>query len=196
MPLLVEFFAAAQGAKLMVSVGRNGCHDSFAPQARGLVGHKERGMTRTCLAVVALAAALAAPAAHAQGSPENDDSRFTFHRADDGYLRLDGRSGQVSLCERRPAGWQCQAVPDERAALEGEIARLQANNARLKKELLAHNLPLPGGLKPDLPSRGEDATGGLPSDAELNRIMSFIEKVWKRMVEMIVSTQKDMMKKS
>ena len=83
--------------------------------------------------------ALALPAARAQAAqPENEDARFTFHRADDGYLRLDGRSGQVSICTRRPAGWLCQAVPDERAALENEIARLQSDNAALKKELLAH----------------------------------------------------------
>jgi hypothetical protein len=190
-----RFFAAAQDAKHVVLVGRRARHDSTALKVWGFVGQKESSMTRTCLAVVAITAALAAPAALAQSSPENEDGRFTFHRADDGYLRLDGRSGQVSLCARKPAGWQCQAVPDERAALEGEIARLQGDNARLKRELLAHNLPLPDGIRPDPSSRGEEGTG-LPSDAELNRIMSFIEKVWKRMVEMIVTTQKDMMKKS
>jgi hypothetical protein len=115
-----------------------------------------------------------------------------LHRADEGFLRLDGRSGQVSLCLKRSAGWECQAVPDERSALESEIARLQADNANLKRELLAHSLPLPGGGSPDLSGREELQ---LPSDAELNRMMTFIEKVWKRMVEMIVTTQKDIMKK-
>jgi len=153
-------------------------------------------MTRTGLIGLAIVVALAASAAQAQNAPENEDGRFTFHRADDGYLRLDGRSGQVSLCARRPAGWQCQAVPDERTALESEIARLQGDNASLKRELLSRNLPLPGGMAPELSGRGDDSRLQLPSDAELNRIMSFIEKVWKRMVEMIVTTQKDMMKKS
>lgn len=152
-------------------------------------------MPRIGLVAAAMAAALAAPPASAQNTPDNEDARFTFHRTDDGYLRLDGRSGQVSLCARRQAGWQCQAVPDERAALESEIARLQGDNASLKKELLARNLPLPGGVKPELPGR-EDPRLQLPSDAELNRIMAFIEKVWKRMVEMIMNAQKDMMKKS
>ena len=36
-----------------------------------------------------------------------------------------------------PAGWHCQPVPDERSALEAEIARLQGDNAALKKELLS-----------------------------------------------------------
>jgi hypothetical protein len=149
-------------------------------------------MIRTGLVVVALASALVSPV-QAQSAPDSADGRFTFHRADDGFLRLDGRSGQVSLCQRRSAGWECQAVPDERAALEGEIARLQSDNANLKRELLAHNLPLPGGVKPEAFGRSEDRLQ-LPSDAELNRAMAFVEKVWKRMVEMIVTTQKEMTK--
>lgn len=152
-------------------------------------------MPRNGLVVVAFVATLAVAAAYAQNAPDNEDGRFTFHRADEGYLRLDGRSGHVSLCARRPAGWLCQAVPDERAALESEIARLQGDNARLKKELLSRNLPLPGGSRPEMTGRGEESRPQLPSDAELNRIMAFIEKVWKRMVEMIVTAQKDLMKK-
>ena len=79
-------------------------------------------MIRTALFMVA-GLALAGPAAWAQSAaPESDDSRYTFNRVDDGYLRLDGRTGQVSICARRPAGWTCQVVPDERAALEGYLA--------------------------------------------------------------------------
>lgn len=149
------------------------------------------------LTVLAAALAFAAPAARAQNSQyENEDSRYSFHRVDDGYLRLDGRSGQVSFCTRKPAGWLCQAVPDERAALETEIARLQADNVALKKELLAHNLPLPGGIRPEPPAKIGEPRMQLPSDAELNRMMAFIEKVWRRLVDMIVNAQKDILKKS
>jgi hypothetical protein len=150
------------------------------------------------LALILAGLALGAPAAQAQGAQvDNEDSRFTFHRAEDGYLRLDGRSGQVSICTRRPIGWLCQAVPDERTALEAEIARLQNENVALKKELLSHNLALPSGIKPEPPpAKVEDPRVALPNDAELNRMMAFIEKVWRRLVEMIVSVQKDILKKS
>jgi hypothetical protein len=145
-----------------------------------------------------IVAALGLPAARAQNSQfENEDSRYSFHRVDDGYLRLDGRSGQVSFCTRKPAGWLCQAVADERTALETEIARLQADNVALKKQLLAHNLPLPGGIQPEPPSaKIDEPRMQLPSDAELNRMMAFIEKVWRRLVEMVVNAQKDILKKS
>jgi hypothetical protein len=137
-------------------------------------------------------------AAWAQSTPpEGDDARYTFNRINDGYLRLDGRTGQVSVCTQRPAGWACQPVPDERSALEAEIARLQAENAAVKKELVAHNLPLPGTVKPEPPaSKPEEPRLQLPNDADLDRVMNFIEKVWRRLVEMVTTLHKDMLKKT
>jgi hypothetical protein len=154
-------------------------------------------MIRTALFMVA-ALALAAPAAWAQSAvPESDDSRYTFNRVDDGDRRLDGRTGQVSICARRSVGWTCEAVPDERAALEAEIARLQGENTAVKQELLARNLPLPGTVKPEAPAAERDEPRlQLPDDADLNKVMNFIEKIWRRLVEMIATLQKDMLKKT
>ncbi len=134
----------------------------------------------------------------AQGAAvEGDDSRYTFSRADEGYLRLDGRTGQVSICTRRTVGWACQAVADERTALESEIARLQAENVALKKELLAHNLALPGTVKPEPPAtKPKEPRLQVPSDPDLNKVMSFFDKVWRRLVDMIVALQKDVLNKS
>lgn len=150
------------------------------------------------LALIAAAVVCSAQTARAQNGPlDGDDSRYTFNRADDGYLRLDGRTGQVSLCTRRTVGWACQAVADERAALENEIARLQGENVALKRALLAHNLPLPGAVKPEPPvAKHEEPRLQVPGDADLNRMMAFVEKVWRRMVEIIVNLQKDVLKKS
>ena len=100
------------------------------------------------------------------------------------------------MCNRRTSGWQCQLVPDERAALEAEIARLQSDNAALKKELLTRNLPLPGRHAPDEPaSKSHVQRPQLPDDAELNRVMAVMEKIWRRMVEMILSVQRDLQKR-
>ena len=91
-------------------------------------------------------------------------------------------------------GWACQAVADERTALEAEIARLQAENVALKKELLARNLALPGTVKPGepTPKSEEPPRLQLPSDAEFNKMMPFFDKVWRRLVAMIVTLQKAM----
>jgi hypothetical protein len=149
------------------------------------------------LVVIAGVAALGAASARAEnGAVEKEDARFTFHRTDDGFLRLDGRSGEVSICTRPSDGWRCQAGPDERVALEGEVARLQAENAALKKELLAHDLAPPSGVKPDSAAKAGEPHISLPSDADINDVMTFVEKVWKRFVDIIVNTQKDLMKRS
>jgi hypothetical protein len=147
------------------------------------------------LAFVMTSLVLTASLAAAQpSSPDSADARFSFHRADDGYLRLDGRTGQVSMCHRRGTGWQCQVVPDERAALETEIARLQSDNAVLKKHLLSRNLPLPDGMRPEPTAPKTVQPLQLPSDADLDRVMGFMEKLWRRLVEMIASVQRDLQK--
>jgi hypothetical protein len=147
--------------------------------------------------IVALAAyALLCGPAFPQGAqPENEDGRFSLFRANDGYLRLDGRTGQVSLCTRRQAGWLCQALPEERAALEAEIGRLQVENAALKKEVLSHDLPLPAGVRPD-PSPAAGQPLPAPTDREASQIISVIEDVWRRLVAMIMSVQRDLLKRS
>jgi hypothetical protein len=144
--------------------------------------------------VVAGYALLCAPAAPQGTQPENEDSRFSFFRADDGFLRLDGRTGQVSLCTRREVGWLCLALPEERAAFEAETTRLQIENAVLKKEVLEHNLPLPAGvwLDPAPAGGGRQAA----ADREGYQVMSVVENVWRRLVAMIASVQRDLLKRS
>jgi hypothetical protein len=137
-----------------------------------------------------------APSARAPAPPENDDSRFSFFHVDGGYLRLDGRSGRVSMCTRREAGWLCQALPEEQAAFEAEIARLQGDNAALKKVVLAHDLPLPAGVRPDGPPAGAGPGVPAPADREAHQVMSVIEHVWRRLVALIVSVQKDLLERS
>ncbi|MGH6771234.1 MAG: hypothetical protein ACRECO_19690 [Xanthobacteraceae bacterium] len=156
------------------------------------------GLPIVCLPILCLAAfSLIAPATLA-APPESEDTRYTFHRAGDGYMRLDGRTGSVSICTRRPAGWLCQAVPDDRAALEAEIERLQGDNAALKKALLSHNLPLPGGVRQDPPpaAKPEVVRPKAPDETEINRVKVFIEKVWRRLVELIASVQREILRKT
>jgi hypothetical protein len=138
--------------------------------------------------LVLVAALLAfAPSAQAQTPPDSENGRYTFSQVPDGMLRLDTRSGAVSLCAKKDAGWACNAVPDERAALENEIARLQRENGALKKDMLARGLPLPGGVAsaPSAQQRELNLKVPLPSDAEIDRVMSAFEKMWRRIVDMV-----------
>ena len=164
----------------------------------------------------AVAAALGASAVRAQPTPTQpppgDDRRFQFNQVDDGYLRLDLKTGEVSLCKARAIGWSCLTVADERAALDSEIARLQGENAAMKKAMLDRGLQLPSGVvaeapqavappavKPAAPppaARDDSPTLRMPSDADIDRMMTTVEKVWRRMLEMMNNLQKDLLKKT
>ena len=100
-------------------------------------------MTNTICAIVVAGFCLIAPALADDPTPDSGGGRYTFSKVAEGLLRLDTQTGEVSVCSQRTVGWACQAVPEDRAVLESEIARLRKNNAALKKELLARGLPLP-----------------------------------------------------
>src|SRR5215468_5031381 len=95
---------------------------------------------RAIVAVLLLGLAVGAPAV-AQGAPESDNGRFTFKDVPDGILRLDGRTGHVSLCSK-VSEWACRTLADDRAALENEIGRLLDENTALRKQLEAR-APVP-----------------------------------------------------
>jgi hypothetical protein len=133
--------------------------------------------------------------------------RFTYHKIDDGYLRLDLRSGEVATCRPHPGGWTCTLAAEERAALENEIARLQRDNALLKNALLEHGLalPTPGHEAASAPagSTGPEAAPPRPpapipppqADArepQVERIIASMERLWRRLVELAATIQHDL----
>jgi hypothetical protein len=145
--------------------------------------------------VLSLSLATAAAASAQTAAPDSENGRYSFNPVADSVLRLDTRTGQVSQCSRSDAGWACKAVPDERSALESEIARLQGENATLKKELLARGLPVPGVSSPSA-AKPDEPELKLPSDAEVDKMVSFLEKVWRRLIEMGTTMQKGLEKKN
>ena len=140
----------------------------------------------------------------AQSMPDTENGRYALAPVADGVLRLDTRTGAVSTCNNTGAGWACYAVPDERAALDAEIGRLQADNEKLKTELAAREPTVPGKIDEPLPkadslkkpepkvAEGERKIEiPLPSDRDMDRMMSFVERAWRRLVEIANQMQKD-----
>jgi hypothetical protein len=135
---------------------------------------------------------LIVPALADQAPPDTAGGRYTLNRVGDGFVRLDTRTGQVSVCSKRSVGWACQAAPQDRAVLEQEIARLGAENAALKQDLLSRGLPLPPGAVPEPPAAGDGGGERLPPgvNSDLDRMMTFVGHVWHRLVEAIAQAQK------
>ena len=138
-----------------------------------------------------------APAQTQENPQPAPAGRFSFDRVENGFLRLDSESGQIAFCAAQTVGWACQAVPVDRPALETEITRLRDEVASLKKEVAALKEPPPrppAGLTP--PSeKGADVTIKLPTQEDIARVRDFMEDTWRRLVEMITTMQKDMMRK-
>src|ERR1044072_3784779 len=97
--------------------------------------------------VLVSAAVAFAPAAYAPTGADTGNGRYVFNQVADGMLRLYTRTGQGAPRARKESGWACNAVPDERQALESEITRPQRENGALKKDMVARGLPLPSGVR-------------------------------------------------
>jgi hypothetical protein len=154
----------------------------------------------SCL-VVACFGGIGAAAAQAA---DTENGRYALSTVTDGVVRLDTRTGAVSTCNNAGAGWACYAIPDERAALDAEIGRLQADNEKLKAQLAAREPTVTGKIDEPLPKTdslrkpGPKLSDGerkieipLPSDRDMDRMMSFVEQAWRRLVEMANRMQKD-----
>src|SRR5262252_6143830 len=99
---------------------------------------------RPTMIAIALLLGSAIPAAQADdNAASNPPPRYSFNRVDDGFLRLDNVSGQVSYCRAHAVGWACEVVPEDRAALEKEIVRLQDEVAGLKAKVASLQEPPP-----------------------------------------------------
>ena len=148
---------------------------------------------------------LAGPgAALAQSMPDAENGRYALSPVADGVLRLDTRTGITSICTDKGTGWACYAMPDERAAFDEEIGRLQKDNEALKAQLAQREPTVTGKIDEPLPKTDslkqpepKVADGErkieipLPSDRDMDRVMTFVEQAWRRLVEMANRMQKD-----
>jgi hypothetical protein len=140
--------------------------------------------------ISALALALlvgAAPDAEERGG------RYVMTPTEGGFLRLDSQTGAVAICQRNSGKWSCDAVPDDRHALEGEIERLNAENKSLNvaikrlEELLA---------LPDSDNKGPSAQKGgprlqLPSEEDVDRAMTYIQRMMRKFQDKLREMEQD-----
>jgi len=146
----------------------------------------------SAVGVVAVSAIMVAPSVRAADSGDPlENGRYTMVPTGDVVLRLDSRTGAVSNCAKGPQGWSCNAVPDERAVLDAEIARLQAEVEKLKAQLAAGSRAEAG---PDGAAAGKAAPKTeltLPSEQDLDRMMTFAERAWRKLMGMAHRLQKE-----
>lgn len=122
---------------------------------------------------------------------ENAPGRYQMQKTDDGILRLDTQTGQMSLCSNENGGWSCDSIESGAAATSSgtsgdRLARLERENARLKDDIkrLEDMIGLDGKPKP----RERLA---LPSEEDVDRAMTMVEKMLKRFKEALKDLEQD-----
>ncbi len=136
-------------------------------------------------ALIALAALLgvAAPALAQTASSEVDSGRYVLERSGDGFIRLDTRTGAVSRCAEQSGAWSCRQVNDDRQALQDQVDKLTRENAELRKRVA--DLEKGGG------KQGTESQLNLPSDADMNRMMTWLETWIRRFMAFARSLSQD-----
>lgn len=148
-------------------------------------------------AILCVATSAVAPRASAQeATPDTAGGRYMFSKTTDGFVRLDTQTGEVAQCTQREVGFACIAAPEDRVVLENEIVRLRSENAELKKDLLSRGLPLPAGAMPEPLAQNGEPSVRLPGDADIDRVMAFVGRVWHRFVDAVNRAQKQVFNKS
>ena len=138
----------------------------------------------------------------AESMADAANGRYTLQPSGDGVIRLDTRTGTVSSCSNSGAGWACYAVPDERKAMDEEIGRLQVENETLRAQLASREPADTAKIEEALPKSDKQvspktAEGGrkievpLPRDQVVDRVMSFLERAWRKLIDMANRVQKD-----
>jgi hypothetical protein len=136
------------------------------------------------LARVALLLACLSAGPGSAETPPPAPGRFALAPTVDGVMRLDTETGVMSLCTIANGAPECRVGPDERAALEAEIARLSRENAEMKSQLAGQSSP--GSMRS--PS---GATSKLPPDEEVDRALQMMEKFVRQMMRIMKEDSTD-----
>jgi hypothetical protein len=114
------------------------------------------------------AAVLASPVANAEGT-----GRYVFDKSDNGIVRLDTQTGEMSTCEQKARQLTCQPAVEENQASASEIERLNQKVDRLEKQLA------------DLEKRVVSPKDLLPSDEQVDRTLGIMERFFRRFLDIV-----------
>ncbi len=121
-----------------------------------------------------------AGAATGPSGPAAPAPGYTLQAVEGGVLKLDTRSGALSFCSARAGAYVCEAVPEDRAALEAEISRLQARIAELEKGRAG---------VPDIMAPPKDGAPDAPMTEEarkrLDEALDVAEHAFRRFMDMV-----------
>lgn len=126
----------------------------------------------TAIVVLATGIGLALGAATAAAQ----EGRFIMERTEDGIVRLDTLTGELSACSVVEGQVVCRMAADERRALEEQIDLLEERIAAMEQAIT------------EAPS---EPGGGLPSNEEIDRTFGMMEQMMRRFLGIIEEFDQD-----
>ncbi len=121
-------------------------------------------MSRTGTLLIALAAGFL----YASSAPAQDTANYTLEKTQDGFVRMNNKTGEMSICQERSGQLICKLSAEERAAYEEDIADLKMRLGKLENTVAGMG---------KIPPVVRDA---LPSDEEFEKGLSYMEKFMRR----------------
>ncbi|WP_442579189.1 hypothetical protein ACSBOB_27340 [Mesorhizobium sp. ASY16-5R] len=94
-----------------------------------------------------------------------DEDRYVLEKSDDGFVRMDRTTGEMSACKLDGIALVCKLAADERTAYQDEIDRLQQDLKSLDERVAK--------LENSLTSRLESS---LPSEEEFQKGLGYMER--------------------
>ncbi|HRK19470.1 MAG TPA: hypothetical protein PK970_10980 [Hyphomicrobiaceae bacterium] len=145
------------------------------------------------LAMTGMAAAQGTSSDSASQPADRGGGRYTFQQTQDGVLRFDTQTGQISMCRTRDGKLTCEAATDERRSIEEEIARLRTENAELKKDVkrLEELSGIPAPPDPDKPGSSKGGVQ-LPTEEDLDKAMSYVQRMLKKFKDKLKEFESEM----
>jgi hypothetical protein len=114
------------------------------------------------------------------GASVAEQERFRLERTADGYVRMDTRTGELSMCKQSGGELVCRLAADERTAMQDQIERLQADVENLKDRV--------GRLEDSLAARGDRS---LPTEEEFDRSLSYMERFFRSFMGIVKDFERD-----
>lgn len=108
-----------------------------------------------------------------------DSGRYTMEKTAQGYVRLDNRTGEMSICTEQSGQLVCKLAAEERRAFEDELASLSERVKKLEDTVAAN-----GGV-------AAAPRETLPSDEEFEKTMGYMEQFFRRFMGIVKDFQNE-----
>jgi len=95
--------------------------------------------------------------------------RYRLEKSEDGYVRMDMQTGQMSICQERAGQLVCKLAADERSAYQDQSDQLQAAVKALEERV--EKLESAAGVT---------SKSALPTEEEFEKTMGYMERFLRR----------------